>query len=360
MCHAGYGPRTVTILSDRWAGFGKIPHVAIAELPTAVEPIESLSSRIGAQIWVKRDDATSHRYGGNKVRKLEYLLGEALARKADTIVTCGAAGSHHALATAHFAADLGLKVHVVSFPRPWSSHAEEQLRALVLREGQIHATRSSALARPRMQALAARLRLGRRRPFVIPAGGSSVAGVIGHVEAGLELARQFEAGLLPEPDAVFVALGTGGTLAGLAIGLAAAGITTRLVGVRAVPRAIANRARVGRLIQKTVHHLRTLDARFPDVSSTAHAYLEIDGEELGRGYGLPTPAARHATRLAREHAGLELDPTYTSKAFAGLVRHARAECSGQRLLYVHTLSGAVGEPAAHTPLPTPLRALLER
>lgn len=350
----------VTILSDRWVGFGRIPHVAIADLPTAVTPIESLSSRIGAEIWVKRDDMTAREYGGNKVRKLEYVLGEALSREADTIITCGAGGSHHALATARFARDLGLAVHVVSFPQPWSTHAEDQLRALLWAGGQVHPVRTGAVAIPAMHALAARLRVKGRRPYVVAPGGSNVPGVIGHVEAGLELARQIEAGVTPEPHALFVALGTGGTLAGLAIGFAAAGITTKLVGVRVVPRVVANRSRVRAMIKKTVRHLRKLDLRFPDVSATARAHLEIDGEELGRGYGAPTAVARTAARLAREHGGLVLDQTYTAKAFAGLIRQARAELAGKRLLYVHTLSSAEENVAARPPLPASLRKLLTR
>ena len=347
-------------MSDRWVGFGQIPHVPLAELPTPVVAIPSLSARSGAEIWVKRDDLSGREYGGNKVRKLEYIFGEAIARESDTIITCGAAGSHHALATARFAEALGLKLHVVSFPQLWSTHAEEQLRALLSAGGQVHPVRSGALTIPTMQGLAARLRLKRRRPYVVAPGGSSVPGVIGHVEAGLELARQIEAGVVPEPDAIFLAFGTGGTLAGLAIGLAASGITTKLVGVRVVPRVVANAGRVRSLISRTVQHLRSLDKRFPDVSATARTLIEIDGAELGAGYGAPTAAASNATRLAREHGELVLDQTYTSKAFASLLRQASAERAGQTLLFVHTLSSAKENLGARPPLPASLRKLLTR
>ncbi len=323
-------------------------------------PVPTLSERAGAEIWVKRDDRTSARYGGNKVRKLEYLLGEVLRDDADTIVTTGAAGSHHALATTLFAADLRLRVDVVAFPQPWSAHAEAQLRALLRAGAEVHPIRSGALAIPTMHGLAARLRLRRRRPFIIPPGGSSVAGTLGYVEAGLELARQIESRVLPEPDAIFVALGTGGTAAGLAIGLAAAGITSDVVAVRVVPRVVGNLSVLGSLVKRCVEHLRSLDTRFPDVAKTARSHLSLETGELGTGYGHVTAVSRSATRLAEEHAGIELDPTYTAKAFSGMLRQASAERAGQKLLFIHTLSEKLPEEEPGPRLPDSLRRLLKR
>ena len=225
------------------------------------------------------------------MRKLEYLLGEAFSHEADTLVTGGAAGSHHALATAIFGAEQGLEVHVVSMPQRYSAHVEEQLRAVLAAGAEVHPVRSPALLLPALRAVAARQRMRGRHPYSIPPGGSNVAGTLGYVEAGLELARQMEAGVLPEPDALVVPLGSGGTAAGLAVGLAAAGITARVIGVRVVPRALVTHARLGALIGRTVHHLRTLDERFPDVASVARSHLDIDHAEYGSGYGEPTATA---------------------------------------------------------------------
>ncbi len=336
------GPRSgrVTILSNRWKGLRNAPHVPLTELPTPVEALPELSKWAGAELWVKRDDQTAVHYGGNKVRKLEYLLGEAFSHEADTLVTGGAAGSHHALAAAIFGAEQGLEVHVVSMPQRYSAHVEEQLRAVLAAGAEVHPVRSPALLLPALRAVAARQRMRGRRPYSIPPGGSNVAGTLGYVEAGLELARQMEAGVLPEPDALVVPLGSGGTAAGLAVGLAAAGITARVIGVRVVPRALVTHARLGALIGRTVHHLRTLDERFPDVASVARSHLDIDHAEYGSGYGEPTATGRNATRLALEMGGLELEQTYTAKAFAGALRHAAGPLRGGRILYVHTLSGA--------------------
>lgn len=351
----------MTILSDRWKGLRKVPHVPLTELPTAVEHLPELSRWAGAEIWIKRDDRTATRYGGNKVRKLEYVLGEAFAQRADTLVTAGAAGSHHALATAIFGAQQGFAVHAVLMPQRDGAHVEQQLRATLAAGAEVHPVRSGALVLPAMQALAARLRLRGRDPFVIPPGGSSIAGIVGHVEAGLELARQLEAGVLPEPDAIFVALGTGGTAAGLAIGLAIAGVTTRVVAVRVVPRALVNGAVVGAMISRTVDHLRRLDDRFPSTAAVARSHVVVDHREYGDGYGRPTSSGENAMRVAHDLAGLELEPTYTAKTMASLLRHARETYEGRRLLFIHTLSSApLGASPHELPLPSSLTRLLRR
>ena len=200
----------MTILSDRFRGLRKIPHIPLAELPTAVEPLERLSQRAGAEIWIKRDDRTSPRYGGNKVRKLEYVLGEVRKGEADTIVTAGAAGSHHVVACGLFGGEQGLKVHAVMTPQRFTSHVEENLRASLALGVEVHPAPSAPRALATLARVTASLRLRGRRPFVVPPGGSDLAGIVGYVEAGIELARQLEAGVCPEPDAIFVALGSGG------------------------------------------------------------------------------------------------------------------------------------------------------
>jgi len=352
----------VTILSDRWHGLRNVPHVRLCRLPTPVEPLPQLSAHAGAELWIKRDDQSAEHYGGNKVRKLEYLLGDALSRKADTLVTAGAAGSHHALATTLYGADLGFQTHAVLMPQRYGVHAEENLRALQIAGAHAHPVGGGAGIVPRMTALAASLRVRGRHPYLIPPGGSNVAGVIGYVEAGLELARQLEAGQMLEPDAIFVPLGTGGTLSGLAIGLAAGGVTTPIYGVRVVPRSLAHPALIASLIKRTVKHLRRLDARFPDVTKLARAQVEIDHGEAGQGYGVPSSAGRSALRLVRDHVGIELDDTYTAKTFASVLRHASGAHAKRRLLYWHTLSSAPIDSRVRNapPLPSSLRRLLRR
>ena len=349
----------MTILADRWRGLRRLPHVSLASLPTPIELVEPLSKNVGAEVWIKRDDVSGVLYGGNKVRKLEYVLGDALSRDADVVVVAGAAGSHHVLATAVYAAELGLGVRAVLSPQRYTPHADATLRASQAAGATIHPVRGVVGTFPAMTSLAARLRLRGHRPVVVPIGGTSLNGMLGYVEAGIEISRQLESRAAPEPQAIFLPLGSGGTLAGLAVGLAAAGITSRVVGVRVVPRAFGNAARIRRLITRLVEWLRGLDPRFPDVAVDAKRQIEIDHREYGDGYGEPTGAARAASR-ALHPSGIELDPTYTSKAFAALLRRARSDLRGRRLLFLHTLSAnapAVGGAEA-LPLPSPLRRLM--
>ena len=327
------------ILHERWPGLVTIPHIALADLPTPVQNLEKLSHTVGASLSVKRDDKSSLRYGGNKVRKLEFLLGEARAKGADTVITMGALGSHHSLATALFGTANGFDVHLMLGPQPRTDHVLENVRADLSAGATIHAVPSFALFPAAVLALRARLRVQGRRVVVIPAGGSSPTGALGYVEAGLELAAQIDRQEIPEPSAIYVALGTGSTVAGLAIGLAAAGVQASVVGVRVTIAAMSNRAIVAKLIRETVALLRSHDPRFPDVVEGALANLRIDSREYGDGYGLPTKAATHATELARGD-NLELETTYTAKAFAAMLRDAEHLGKNARLHYVHTLSSA--------------------
>jgi D-cysteine desulfhydrase len=163
------------------------------------------------------------------------------------------------------------------------------------------------------------------------------------VNAGLELARQIDAGECPDPDAIYVACGTCATAAGLALGLAAAGVDTQVVAVRATDRLLANPLHLRRLVYKAEHVLRSLEPRFPQVAGRAFQSIELDHVEFGRGYGQPTPSSEAAAQLAGRE-GVTLDPTYTSKALACLLRDAEVERHGQKLLFWNTLSSAPMEP----------------
>jgi 1-aminocyclopropane-1-carboxylate deaminase/D-cysteine desulfhydrase-like pyridoxal-dependent ACC family enzyme len=347
-------------LTDRWSRLRSLPHVSLATTPTPIERSRALSELLSSDVWVKRDDLTGTRYGGNKVRKLEYLLADAMDRRADTIVTTGAAGSHHVLATSIYGRQLGLEVHGVMVPQSRSPHVEENLRADIAHGAVLHPVPFYAAVAPAMAALVASLRLRGRRPYVIGPGGSEVPGVIGYVEGGIELANQFLVSKGLEPDVIFLPLGSGGTLAGVALGLAAAGVMTKIVAVRVSPKGLVRRAWLHALVRGACERLRGLDDRFPNVADIAMANVEIDETQLGGGYGVPTGSGREAGRLAREVAGLPLDATYTEKTFAALIAAARDARRGQRLLYLHTLSSAPTEPLARgaSPLPSRVASLM--
>ncbi len=326
----------MTLLTQRFSRLSMLPHIPLAET-TPVHPLPDLGGG-DAELWVKHDDLTSTRYGGNKVRKLEFLLGEARNRGCDTLVTAGAWGSHHVLATTLFGSLWGFDVHAVMVPQPRTPHVEANLRCALGAGLCPHPVRRWVAVPPTMAALTASLRRAGKRVYPIAYGGSSPVGALGFVEAGLELASQIDAGLCPEPEAIYVALGSGGTAAGLALGLAAAGLTTQVVAVRVTPRLVCNRATVTLLLRSTLRKLRRSDPSFPAVGEAALGRLSVDGS-LYAGYGEVDAVVQQTQREAAA-AGLALDPTYTCRALAAMLRDGRDGRRGRRLLFWLTLSGA--------------------
>jgi len=289
--------------------------------PTPVDRIDDALGE-GRPLWVKRDDLTSPRYGGNKVRKLERVLERARSRGVRRIVTVGAAGSHHALATALYARDLGIEVEAVLVPQLRTSHVAENLRVTAALSRVFPATSFAHAA----TIVVDRIACG---ADYVPPGGSTRDSSAAYADAADELIEQIARGDLPAPRVVVVALGSGGTAAGLAAGFARAGTAVRVLGVLvSEPRAwVVRRAR--RLAEGCLRHLS------PD-TPVSSLHLEIDDRYLGDGYG--TPSAAGVAALARAaRLGLTLDSTYTAKTFAAVL-DLPEETSP--VLYWHTLSSA--------------------
>jgi 1-aminocyclopropane-1-carboxylate deaminase/D-cysteine desulfhydrase-like pyridoxal-dependent ACC family enzyme len=302
--------------------------IPLGNYPTPVERIEPLDGR---SLWVKRDDQTNATYGGNKVRKLERLLADARSKGARRLVTIGAVGSHHVLATAIFAREIGASVEAVLVPQPSAPHVVENLRADVALGVRVLPASTFPFAALRVAARIA------RGAYYIPVGGSNLLGALAYVDAARELAGQVHAGALPEPDTVVVPLGSGGTVAGLAAGFALSGLRSRVVAVAVSGPAgwLGERARaIARAAAR--HEAKRMGRRAPAIR------IELDRGYLGNGYGHPTDAGRRALDLGRD-VGLTLDLTYTAKAFASALD--RIEHEPQRtILYWHTLSSAPMEP----------------
>lgn len=314
-----------------------IPWVGLANLPTPVEPLGLIPSG-SASFYIKRDDRSGDPYGGNKVRKLEFLLGAAQRKGAQRLITIGAAGSHHALATTIYGRALGFDVTLVLFPQPLTPHVREVLLLDQALGAELRFTRRMELIPAAL--FATTLRYRNQRAYVIPAGGSDAIGTLGYVSAALELAEQIERGELPEPASVVVAAGTLGTAAGLALGFAIAGLETRIKAVRITARIVTNERVLTRLIRGTQDLLRRAGAKI-DVAAGAIARVELLHDHIGRGYGLETEEGTQATRHFHRH-GILLDPTYTAKAAAAFM--ARAGDLPKPLLFWQTLSAA--EPPA--------------
>jgi D-cysteine desulfhydrase len=299
--------------------------IVLGAYPTPVE-------RVDPGLWVKRDDLSSDLYGGNKVRKLELLLGAARAAGKTRILTMGAVGSHQVVATAVYGAREGFEVEAVLVPQPTSPHAELNLRVALA-----HGLRAAPCP---AWSLAPAYVASRWRPdtYFVPLGGSNALGSLGFVDAAHELAAQVRAGELSEPDLVVVAMGSGGTAAGLAVGFEQAGLRTRVLGVAVAPPTPVLRHLARRLAQKTAAAAGSSVA----VGLRAAKRIDVDGKWIGRGYGHPTDEGREAMDVARR-AGLTLDATYTAKAFACALARVRAGDAGE-VLYWHTLSTAPLEP----------------
>ena len=320
--------------------------VLLGDYPTPVERLAGLG-RAGVELWVKRDDLTAPLYGGNKVRKLEYVLGDALAQGKTELLTAGAVGSHHVLATTTYGTRNGFSVRAVLIAQPRSEHAAQNLRA-ELAQGLV--------AHPSAPALApfALARHTGKNTYFVQVGGSSVLGAMGYVDGARELAAQVRAGQVPAPDLVVVTLGSGGTAAGLAAGFALEGLPTKVLGVCVVDPSQVFAWYTHYLARKCAARggLAVGRAEIAARLATTHAYV-------GRGYGHPTEAGTRATEIAAD-AGLVLDATYTAKSFAAAL-DVVAQGEHKVVLYWHTLSSAPMAPllaGAPAELPANLARLL--
>ena len=313
----------------------RIPWTPLGDWPTPVERVRDVPQGFSGELWIKRDDRSSRHYGGNKVRKLEYLLADAREKGAGRLITTGVVGSHHALATCVHGRRHGFLTTLVVFPQPMTPHARE-----VAALNEAHADeicRCGTFATQPFVEAAVRWRRRKERPYVIPGGGSSAVGALGYVSGALELAEQVRAGEARRPDVIWVAAGTLGTLAGLAIGAAMTDLADRLIGVRIVPSAVGNELVLGRLVEGATKILRDAGIPAPDPRLVLDR-VEIAGGWLGGGYGHPTEAGGLATDWFAPR-GLSLDPSYTAKTVAALLEGMRGE-GGARHLYWHTLSSA--------------------
>ncbi len=314
-----------------------LERVRLGEGPTPVRELTRLGEERGrAPVWIKDDGAYSE-FGGNKARKLEWLLAAARARGKETILTGGALGTNHGLATALAARELGMRTVLVLVPQPRTEHVRRQLERIEASGAELHFARGVR----RSYVLAAGLFLARvstplNFPYPLRPGGSVPLGCVGYVEAAAELAAQVEAGELPMPSHVVVALGSGGTAAGLAAGLKLAGLRARLVGVLVNDLVRVDGRTVARLARRTV---RVLRAHGMDVDGVyvGPGDLVVERRWLGAGYGHPTDEGERAIELLAGREGIALEPVYTAKAVAALLALNRRGAFGDGpVLYWHT------------------------
>jgi D-cysteine desulfhydrase len=299
----------------------KLPHIPLADLPT---PVYKIGDSLGIEnLYIKQDSVSAMEYGGNKIRKLEFLLGMAIRDERREVMTFGCAGSNHALATSIYANKIGINAISMLIPQPNAYYIRKNLLMGYSVGAELHyySSRKSLFIGKIFQLFVHKIKTG-QLPQIIPPGGSSPLGTIGFVNAAFELKQQIQNGSCPEPDYIYVALGTMGTAAGLILGLAAAGLKTKVICVRVVGESIANKPKLINLLRKTNVLLNESDPSFPIVQISKIA-IEIRNEFFGGKYALFTREGVDAVDLVKKSAGIHLEETYTGKAFAALIHDAK-------------------------------------
>ena len=310
-----------------------LPFIPFDPDPTPVQEMTRLREELRARprLFVKRDDSIRFAFGGNKVRKMSYVAAEALARGADTLITCGGVQSNHARVTAAVAAKLGMRSVLVANGAPQERPTANALLDQLLGADVRYVADRSERA-PAMERIAAELGAEGRRPYVVPIGASIPLGACAFADAVSELRTQ-----AAPPDVIVHSTSSGGTQAGLIAGCTLAGWPVRVIGISADESA-ENLTRDVRTILDGCEPLLGVDpGRF------ATAAIHVDDRFVGGGYGVPTAASADAISLCARTEALFLDPTYTAKAMAGLIGRLRDGDfdDAETVLFWHT-GGQVG------------------
>lgn len=318
----------------------RFPRIRFAHLPTPLEHLPNLSRALeGPEIWIKRDDCTGMSTGGNKTRKLEYLMAEARDQGADIVLTQGATQSNHARQTAACAAKMRIDCHILLEDRTGKKDHDYTASGNVLLDHLHGATVEQCAANPDMNAelakIAARLKSEGRKPYLIPGGGSNTTGALGYVNAAIELIAQAnDFGL--RIDHVVCATGSAGTQAGLIAGLAGIRSQVPLLGISV--RAPRDRQ------EENVFNLACATAeRCGAAGAVRREDIVANSDYVGSGYGFSTPGSLDAIQTLARMEGILLDPVYTGKGMAGLIDLIRKGSfkKGQNIVFIHT-GGSVG------------------
>jgi L-cysteate sulfo-lyase len=316
----------------------RFARIRLAHLPTPLEPLPRLSEALGVDLWIKRDDCTGLAGGGNKTRKLEFLLGAAFEQDADTLVTQGAVQSNHVRQTAAAAAAHGLACEIILEERTGSKASDYVGNGNVLLDRLFGATLRTVpggtdmVAELEKTADAVRARGG--KPYVIPGGGSNPVGALGYVDCAREIVVQADEMDL-EIHRIVTATGSAGTHAGLVAGLAVMGADIPVLGIGVRAPKEKQEANVFKLAEETA-------ALLGQPGRVTRERVVADCDYVGEGYGLIDQGVIDALTLAARTDGIVLDPVYSGKAMKGLIALARAgQFRGETVVFLHT-GGAQG------------------
>lgn len=318
----------------------RFPRLHFAHLPTPLEPLENLTKLLGGpKIFIKRDDCTGLATGGNKTRKLEFLMGEAQQKKADTIITQGATQSNHVRQTAAISSKLGLRCEILLEHRTGSEDPDYLENGNVLLDklfgANIHSVPAGTDMDAAMQDVADDIRKNGANPYIIPGGGSSPTGALGYVNCAMELVGQLNDRSL-KIDHLVTATGSAGTQSGLVVGLEGTRSGIPVLGICVNADKETQEEKVFALAERTTEFLGI-------PGSVKRETVVANGDYVGPGYGLPTDGMIEATELLARQEGILLDPVYSGKGMAGLIDLIRKGefRKDENIVFLHT-GGSAG------------------
>lgn len=303
------------------------PYIDLGSFPTPIEHLKNLEVIVNKKnLYIKRDDLSGtiikyskRLFGGNKVRKLSFLLADAKQKNFDTVITFGGAGSNHALCTAVYAQRCGLRCLLHLEPQTNSETVKRNVLLNHYHQAQAREYEFEKLDEIALYNKALENYLTTQRaPYLVPIGGSNALGTIGFVNAAFELKKQAEQDLIPEPDYLYIPFGSMGTAAGLLVGLQVAGLKTKIRGVKITYTERFNKQACIALARETNNLLHKFDNSFPLLDLNADQ-LDITYNFIGPGYGQPTKQTHKAITIFKESTAIQLDVTYTGKTIAGLL-----------------------------------------
>jgi D-cysteine desulfhydrase len=302
-----------------------IPWIKLAPLRTPVKKLTNLEENLGINsLWVKCDDITSPLYGGNKVRKFEFLLADTIKQGYKKVMTGGGIGSNHCLANAIFCNQLNLKPIAFLIDQPVTSYVRDNLLLdLYFKNEIVYLSEKNEIQK-------------RKDAYYVPPGGTTPLGNLGFVNAALELKNQVENNEISEPDHIFLACGTSGTTVGLTIGVKIAGLKTQIHSVQVYYPNLSSLTRIRKLTRKTLRFMSQYNIPVPKLT---FEHLTFNQDYFGGEYGRPTKECIETMKLIKELESIKLDPTYTGKAFAallGFIRENKKDMKDKTILFWNT------------------------
>ncbi len=330
-------------LFERFPNLKKIPRIELGIFPTPVHKLENVSKvNPDIEVYIKRDDKSSDLYGGNKCRKYEFVLADAMKKKKSIILTTGGVGSNHTVANTVFAKKLGLDSWVYLFDQPLNDIVRKNMILDYHFGAKMHYTKS--IFRTAFKMLGAYL--FNRKTYLLMPGASVPLGTLGFVNAAIELQNQIDAGVIPPIDELFVSVGSTGTCAGIALGLELINSPIHVTGVSVSMLTFSDKKAVVKQMKNTLKLMRKVDPTIPDVSKNFDKRLDVEESFFGGEYGKCTHEGLYCIDELKKD-GINLDPTYTAKTFSCLMyklmtskkNKDKAADGKKKYLFWHTLNG---------------------